>query len=151
MPTFCGIAGAKHKLSKLYCGVDGAVKPMKEFWAGYNGAKNKVFSSYRPISSIPVGNIINAPYGGITISLIVVHQGLPQSSDYDNSCNGTWVLYKSGWGESQFSADGSNSIDSSYVQKYMEDNFLTRFPSRVSDFIKEVKIPYRKGTVQAMN
>lgn len=46
MPMYCGINGAKRKISKLFTGIGGAKKSVKEMWAGENGAKKKIFSSF---------------------------------------------------------------------------------------------------------
>ena len=51
MPMYCGVSGAKRKISKLFTGIGGAKKEITEMWAGENGAKKKIFSSGLPIGT----------------------------------------------------------------------------------------------------
>ena len=143
MPMFCGIDGAKQKLSKLYGGVDGAVKPMKEFWAGVDGAKRKIFSSSKKASDVPVGSIIKIPENGVPVEYLVVHQGLP-SDMYDASCAGTWVLRKDilekkAWNSFQ------NDFETASSFAYLNSDFLSRFSVGTSVWINGIKLPYVKG------
>ena len=45
------------------------------------------------LGSKAVGSIVKIKVDGVYRDWIVVHQGKP-SSDYDESCNGTWLLMK---------------------------------------------------------
>lgn len=46
------------------------------------------------LSNAAVGSIINIPINGIVREFILVHSGNPNSSIYDSSCNGVWLLGK---------------------------------------------------------
>lgn len=48
---------------------------------------------YVELGALPVGTLVGINEDSIETPYIVVHQGLP-SADYDNSCNGTWLLRK---------------------------------------------------------
>ena len=48
-----------------------------------------------PISGFPVGTSVYLYEGGGTaVEYIIVQQGNPDTSTYDSSCNGTWIMRK---------------------------------------------------------
>ena len=49
----------------------------------------------KPISELSVGSSVYAKESGTPAEFIVVHHGNPDSSIYDASCDGTWLLRNS--------------------------------------------------------
>ena len=48
-----------------------------------------------PIDSLAVGTSVFLPESGSRVEYIIVNQGIPQNStSYDDSCDGTWLLRK---------------------------------------------------------
>lgn len=92
-----------------------------------------------------VGSIVKLNVGGTATDFIVVHQGLP-SSDYDSSCDGTWLLmkdvwsgYSKGWSADEFPDsllyDRLNlTTSSSYFMRQLDEDIRSAIP--------EVKLPY---------
>ena len=98
-----------------------------------------------PLGNLAVGTVVKTPINGNTREFIVVHQGNPASSMYDDSCNGTWLLLKDiyttrAWGSS------NNDYKNSDIQSYLNGTFLNLFDSGIKNAIKQVKIPYQNGT-----
>lgn len=97
-----------------------------------------------PISTLAVGSSVFMNVNGTRTEFLVVHQGLP-SADYDSSCNGTWLLMKDIYLNRVFdSAD--NDYANSGVHSYLNNAFMNLFESGIKSIIKQVKIPYIKGT-----
>ena len=93
MPMFCGVNGAKHKISKLFTGIDGAKKSIKEMWAGNAGAKRKIFSSEITISWANIdGNrrLVTSLYNN-NILLYMYGYGYP-SSETVKAEDGTFTV-----------------------------------------------------------
>lgn len=45
MPMYCGVDGAKRKITKLLIGENGAKRYLNEMWAGVDGVERKIYSS----------------------------------------------------------------------------------------------------------
>lgn len=94
--------------------------------------------------SLAVGSSVFTNVNGAKTEFIVVHQGKP-SSLYDDSCNGTWLLMKDSYEQSQWHSSNVNKLESSTIHSYLNSTFLNLFDSNIKDAIKQVKIPYRKN------
>lgn len=54
-------------------------------------------------SDLAVGDIVKLTENGTPVEYIVVNQGIPENSSlYDSSCNGTWLLRKDLYSERQW-------------------------------------------------
>ncbi len=91
-----------------------------------------------------VGSIVKLKVNGTAKEFLVVHQGKP-SSEYDESCNGTWLLMKDCYEGRQWNSFDENKYESSTINSYLNSTFIGLFDSAVQGIIKQVKIPYRKG------
>ena len=96
------------------------------------------------LGSKAVGSIVKLKVNGSAKEFIVVHQGKP-SSLYDDSCNGTWLLMKDIYFNTQWHTIDSNKYENSNIHSYLNGKFYNLFESNIRDVIKQVKIPYRKG------
>ena len=96
------------------------------------------------LGSKAVGSIVKLKVNGTATEFIVVHQGKP-SSIYDESCDGTWLLMKDCYESRQWHSSNVNKLESSTIHSYLNGPFLNLFESNISNAIKQVKIPYRKG------
>lgn len=115
---------------------------------------------------LPIGTRIVFPVGGVATNYIVVHQGKPDSSDYDDTADGTWIMSEKtfytianhsngfrwnaaaltlvAYGTSALcaeldakpSADGGYSVDAA-------DAIKTYYPEDVLSRIRAVNVPYR--------
>ena len=96
------------------------------------------------MSALEIGRSIKLNLNSTPWEWLVVHQGLP-SEIYDASCNGTWLLLKDIYEKRVWNSAGTNILESSTVQSYLNGDFLGLFDPEVQSAIKQVKIPYRKN------
>ena len=101
--------------------------------------------SYVTLSSKAIGSTIKLKVNGSAKDFIVVHQGKP-SSVYDDSCNGTWLLMKDIYENRQWHSSDTNDYANSTIHSYLNGTFLNLFESNIKNAIKQVKLPYRKGS-----
>lgn len=104
------------------------------------------FSSGIPIGTLAVGSTVKIGVNGKSYDFLVVNQGIPSNSSlYDSSCNGTWLLMKDCYGTRYWDGYNVNKYESSGINSYLNSTFLNLIDSDVKGAIKQVKIPYRKG------
>lgn len=101
--------------------------------------------AYVTLSSKAIGSTIKLKVNGSAKDFIVVHQGKP-SSVYDDSCNGTWLLMKDIYENRAWHSSNTNDYANSTIHSYLNSTFLNLFESNIKNAIKQVKLPYRKGS-----
>lgn len=101
--------------------------------------------AYVALSSKAIGSTIKLKVNGSARNFIVVHQGKP-SSVYDDSCNGTWLLMQDIYENRAWHSSNTNDYANSTIHSYLNSTFLNLFESNTKNAIKQVKLPYRKGS-----
>ena len=101
--------------------------------------------AYVALSSKAIGSTIKLKVNGSARNFIVVHQGKP-SSVYDDSCNGTWLLMQDIYENRAWHSSNTNDYANSTIHSYLNSTFLNLFESNIKNAIKQVKLPYRKGS-----
>ena len=94
-----------------------------------------------------VGSIVKIKVNGASKDFIVVQQGNPNTSTYDSSCNGTWLLMKDIYTTSTFG--NNNSYKDSSIHTYLNGTFYNLIDSKIRAAIKQVKIPYTNSGIQS--
>ena len=103
------------------------------------------------LGAVSVGDTVKINESGVPVDYLVVQQGLP-SSKYDSSCDGTWVLRKDCYkAPVAWESDNVGNYANSDIHQYLNGTFLGLFDANVQASIKQVKIPYTKGTSTAVS
>lgn len=97
------------------------------------------------LGSMAVGSIVKLKENGTLQNYIVVHQGNPSTSIYDNSCNGTWLLRQDCIESRVWDAEDLNIYESSDINYWLNSTMLNEYDADIKNTIKQVKIPYRKN------
>lgn len=104
----------------------------------------------QPISNLPVGSIINLEYDGTPTPYIVANLGKP-GSQYDDSCNGAWMVRKYLHSKRAWNAEVN---DSSYVwdyaecsvSSYLNNTYYAKFAEKVKENVSLATIPFYPGS-----
>lgn len=139
------ITGEARSVSKMYIGVDGKARQVKKAYIGVNGAAKLWYQRSTPLGTLAVGSTVKIAVGGTDYDWLVVHQGLPGSM-YDASCKGTWLLMWDIYENRQWHSSNTNDYANSTIHSYLNSTFLNLFESSIKNAIKQVKLPYRKGS-----
>ena len=147
MSGYVGANSVAEKIGKLYWG-DGASLAQvvqKAYVGDPRGVAELWYQRATPLGSLSVGSLVYLAVGGKRTPWLVVHQGLPGDM-YDASCNGTWLLMQDIYQSRQWHSSNANDYEKSAVHAYLNSTFLNQIESNVKDAIKQVKLPYRKGS-----
>lgn len=93
-----------------------------------------------------VGTEVKLNVNGVAKDFIVVHQGNPDSTIYDESCNGTWLLMKDLYESRAWNSSEVNDYANSTIYSYLNGSFLGLLDANIQNAIKQAKIPYRAGS-----
>ena len=97
-------------------------------------------------SDLAVGSTVKLMESGTAVEYLVVNQGIPSNSSlYDASCDGTWLLRKDIHSERQWNTSDANKYETSAINTWLNGDFFNSLGSVEQATIKQVKIPYRKN------
>ena len=95
---------------------------------------------------IAVGSTVKLMEGGAAVEYLVVNQGIPSNSSlYDASCDGTWLLRKDIHSERQWDTSNANEYETSAINIWLNGDFFSSLGSVEQATVKQIKIPYRAG------
>ena len=110
------------------------------------GCRAKAPSTGILASFLAVGTTVKLTEGGTAVDYLVVNQGIPgNSSLYDASCDGTWLLRKDCHSKRAWNTSNINNYETSAINNWLNGDFFNSFGSVEQAAIKQVKIPYGKG------
>ena len=92
-----------------------------------------------------VGSIVKIKVNGAAKDFIIVQQGNPNTSTYDSSCAGTWLLMKDSYNHMKWNATYENNYASSDINSWLNGTFYNLIDADIRAVIKQVKIPYHSG------
>ena len=96
--------------------------------------------------TLAVGSVVKLMESGTAVEYLVVNQGIPSNSSlYDASCDGTWLLRKDIHSNRQWDPNNVNKYESSAINTWLNGDFFNSLGSVEQAAIKQVKIPYRKN------
>lgn len=97
-------------------------------------------------SSLAVGSTVKLMEGGAAVEYLVVHQGIPENSSlYDSSCNGTWLLRKDIHSNREWNTPSSNIYENSTINTWLNGDFFNSFGTAEQASIRQAIIPYLSG------
>lgn len=142
--AYIGIGNIARKIKSVYIGDENGVA--KSIRKGYIGDENGVaklwFDFRKKIGEYGIGESVFLNVGGTLKEFLVVHQGIPDSTLYDSSCNGSWLLMKDLYQSHVWDEGNSNNYRYSDVSIYLNNDVFALFDVDVQSAIKTVKIPY---------
>lgn len=134
------------EVKNIYLGINGVAREVTSGYIGVDGVARKFWEVGTPIAEFAVGETVWIKVNGTAMEFIIVNQGIPPNSSlYDNSCNGTWLLMKDIY-EKRVWDSSDNDYENSDIHAYLNGTFLGLFDADIQSIIKQVKIPYRKGS-----
>lgn len=94
--------------------------------------------------SLSVGSVVKLMEDGTAAEYLVANQGIPgNSSVYDSSCDGTWLLRKNILSQRAWdSGSGDDGYSTSTINTWLNGDFFNRFGAAEQAAIKPVNIPY---------
>lgn len=96
-------------------------------------------------SDIVVGSSVYLMENGVATEYLVVNQGIPSNSSlYDSSCDGLWLLRKNAIGNMAWHSSQNNYANSN-PHVWLNGNFFDSLGVIEKSAIKQVKIPYANG------
>ena len=93
-----------------------------------------------------VGSIVKIKVNGAAKDFIIVQQGNPNTSTYDSSCAGTWLLMKDSYNYMGWDKTWENNYASSDINSWLNGTFYNLIDADIRAVIKQVKIPYHGGS-----
>ncbi|WP_066453657.1 DUF6273 domain-containing protein [Anaerotruncus rubiinfantis] len=100
------------------------------------------------ISTLAVGSEVKLNLGGVPYNHLVVHQGNPDATLYDASCDGAWCMIKDIYEKRAWGDLSATNYAKSAVHEYLNTTYLGLFNSGIQNAIKQVKIPYARSLSQ---
>lgn len=97
-------------------------------------------------SDIAVGSTVKVMENGSAIEYLVVNKGVPSNSSlYDSSCDGVWLLRKGLYEQRILDSSYESLYSTCSLNKYLNGTFLSLLDKNAQRAIKEVKVPYYNG------
>ena len=96
--------------------------------------------------TLAVGSTVKLMEGGTAVEYLVVNQGIPENSSlYDASCDGTWLLRTDIHSNRQWAYSNDNVYTRSAINTWLNGTFFNTLGSAEQAAVKQVKIPYCTG------
>lgn len=147
MSGFVGVDGTARKIQNLYVGVNGVACTVQKAYVGDASGKARLwYTRGTQLGSLAVGSSVYFKVNNVRTRWLVVQQGNPDASIYDSSCDDTWLLMKDIYESRQWRSSNANDYANSTIHSYLNGTFLNLFELNIRNAIKQVKLPYRKGS-----
>ncbi len=141
-----GVDNVARKVKTPYIGVNNVTRKVKGAYIGIDNVARQCLSGGTTISELSVGDSVYMNVNGVSKEFLVIHQGNPDSSIYDSSCDGTWLLLKGVYTTMAFG--DSIFYYESNIHSYLNNDFINLLDENIKNTIKQVKIPYTKRNLE---
>ena len=98
------------------------------------------------LCNMAVGSTVKIKVDGTLMDFIIVQQGNPDSTIYDSSCDGTWLLMQDIYENRAWHSSNTNDYANSAIYSYLNSTFFDLIDVDIHKDIKQVKLPYRKDS-----
>lgn len=98
---------------------------------------------YNAISTLNVGDSVFCKEDGVDTEYLLVHKGNPDTSRYDASCDGAWLLRKDLHSKMNWNNSNNNAYANSTINTWLNETFFDTL--NIKNIISQVKIPYCVG------
>ena len=98
------------------------------------------------LCNMAVGSTVKIKVDGTLKDFIIVQQGNPDSTIYDSSCDGTWLLMQDIYENRAWHSSNTNDYANSAIYSYLNSTFFDLIDVDIHKDIKQVKLPYRKDS-----
>ena len=107
------------------------------------GSTNYDISFGTPLGELATKTSIYMNVDGVRTEWMVAHQGIPDATIYDASCNGTWLLMKDVYTFMRWNGGANYGLYSECaIHTYLNGTFLNLLDAGIKAQIQTVKIPY---------
>lgn len=139
---YIGIDNTAKQIKSIYLGQNNIASQIQKAYIGdQNGVARLWYQRFVPISSLPVGTVIKGIYGDEPF--VIVHHGNPNSSIYDSSCDGTWILSQNCIAQMPYDSQNKSSVYVSSLMKWLDTDFYNSL--KIKEFVKPVTLPFYIG------
>ena len=145
MSGYLGVDNTARKVKELYVGVGNTARVVQKAYIGVGNVARLWYQRGKPLSNYAVGSSVYFKVNNVRTQWLVVQQGNPDTSKYDSSCDGTWLLMKNIYENRQWHNANVNDYAGSTIHSYLNSTFLRLLEAGVRSAVKQVKIPYRPG------
>ena len=134
--------GGSKTLTSLYNNIGGTRKSISSAFANISGVQKQIHPCFitTPLSDLTIGSIVYMNLNDIPNPFIIIHKGTP--TDYDNSCNGIWLLSNDIIDIGKWDTDNDTQYNGSMVHDDLTNIYFYYFDSTIQSIIKTVYIPY---------
>lgn len=142
--TPCTASLVEHVENDVEYGVRVFIRGQYGFQTSLEGTTAMVTPRFGiPASELPLETPIAVPLAdGTTRNHTIILHGNPESTFYDGTCDGVWILCDKIYEERVWWASGSSGYLNSDIDIYLNGAYAERFHTGFQSMVKEVKIPY---------
>ena len=98
------------------------------------------------IGDMATQSVVRIKINGNPYNFRILYQGKPASGNYDDSCNGTWLMADSSYGDMVFG--NSQLFGTSSVLEMLNGSFYNSIEAGARNVIKNIKIPYSSSVTE---
>lgn len=146
MSGYLGVDNTARKVKELYVGVGNTARVVQKAYIGVGNVAQLWYTRGTQLGSLAVGSSVYFKVNNVRTQWLVVQQGNPNASIYDSSCDGTWLMMKNIYEGRKWHSSDTNDYANSTIHSYLNGTFLGLLETSVRSAVKQVKIPYRKGS-----
>lgn len=109
----------------------------------YVDVNGNIVVATNKINALNVGDSVFCKENDVDTEYILVHKGNPDTSMYDSSCNGAWLLRKDLHSKMNWNSSNNSAYANSTINTWLNETFFDTL--NIKNIINQVKIPYCVG------